>query len=116
MRHQVLYDVLAERRYRAGEDIELSPEEARPLIDVGAIRARSPETTNTPPEGGEEQSREAALLAAIAGLEKGNPDHWIRGGAPQIAALETATGLENVSAVERDAAWAQHQAASGDGA
>ena len=60
-------------------------------------------------KGGKEPSREAALLAAIAGLEEGNSDHWTKSGKPEVRALEAAAGFKDISAAERDAAWAAHR-------
>ena len=101
--------------YEAGAAIALPETEAAPLIAVGVIMAEAPETTERPPEGGEGQGREAALLAAIDGLEKGNPDHWTKAGKPEVRALEAATDLGNITAAERDDAWAAYRAARGDG-
>ncbi len=100
--------------YEAGAAIALPETEAAPLIAVGVIMAEAPETTERPPEGGEGQGREAALLAAIAGLEKGNPDHWTRDGKPEVRALRAATGLGDIGAAERDAAWDAHPLTTGD--
>ena len=61
-----------------------------------------------------QDDRRAQLLAAIAGLEEGNPDHWTRSGKPEVRALEGATGLKNLSAAERDTVWAAYQEQAGD--
>lgn len=54
-----------------------------------------------------EIDRQSALIAAIAELEEGNAEHFNKDGStPAIAALEAATGLEDVTASERDAAHA----------
>lgn len=58
-----------------------------------------------------EVSRQKKLIAAIAGLDPENRDHWIADGRPSTKAIEAATGLEEVSAAERDAAWVEFEKA-----
>ena len=55
--------------------------------------------------------REARLIAAIGGLEEGNEAHWTTSGKPEVRALRAATGLDDVSAAERDAVWGEFQRA-----
>ena len=62
-----------------------------------------------------QDDRRARLLAAIAGFEEGNPDHWTRSGKPEVRALEAATGLKNLTAAERDAVWVAYQEQLADG-
>ena len=100
--------------------------------DVAALAAPPPEGVDPPPapEPGEEEpasqgadpapgpeagageppSRHDRLIVAIADLTPGRADHWTRTGKPEVAALRAATGLDAVTAAERDAAWAAHQA------
>ena len=52
-----------------------------------------------------EVDRQSRLTVAISGLEHGNSDHWTDTGKPRVDALEAATGLQDVTAAERDAAW-----------
>ena len=56
--------------------------------------------------------RRQELLAAIGALEYGNEAHWTKSGAPEVRALREATGLDDISAAERDAVWEQFQAAA----
>lgn len=63
----------------------------------------------------QELSREEKLVAACAGLDPKNPDHWLSDGTtPSIEALEAATGLEDVSAAERTAAHNEHVKREGE--
>ena len=67
---------------------------AQAVESVAAERRPDPEPT-----------RQDRLIAGIAGLDPKNPDHWLSDGTtPSTKALEAATGLEDVSAAERDAA------------
>ena len=67
------------------------------------------------PKVDNEVDRQEKLIAAIAGLEEGNEAHWTESGAPKVSALEAATGLADVTAAERDAAWEEYRAAKEDG-
>lgn len=60
-------------------------------------------------EIGAAAGRRSRLVAAVAGLDPDNPDHFIRSGKPGVRALEAASGLTKVSAAERDAAWEDHR-------
>lgn len=58
----------------------------------------------------------AELLAAACGqldADKENRKHWTVSGAPQIKALEEISGLTDVTAAERDAAFATVKGADG---
>lgn len=52
-----------------------------------------------------EPTRHEKLVAGIGELEEGNEDHWTKDKRPQVSALEVATGLDDVSSDERDAAF-----------
>lgn len=60
-------------------------------------------------EIGAAAGRRSRLVAAAAGLDPDNPDHFTRSGKPGVRALGAASGLTNVSAAERDAAWEDHR-------
>ena len=60
--------------------------------------------------GSQQTDRKALLAGAIAALEPDNDDHWTSTGKPEIRALGAVSGLEGISAAERDAAWAAVQA------
>ena len=66
------------------------------------------------PEDAPAGDRAAALAASIAGLTPGEEGHWTKSGKPEVWALEAATGLKDISAAERDAAWDAHRAAHGE--
>jgi len=51
-------------------------------------------------------ARTAQLIAAIGDLRADDPDHWTTSGKPKTEALAAASGLDEVSAAERDDAWA----------
>ena len=50
-----------------------------------------------------------AALAGIAKLDPENPKHWTKGGKPDIAALEQASGVSGINAEIRDQLWTLHQ-------
>ena len=77
------------------------------LLAAGAI---APEEGAAP----DADDRMARLAAAIDALEPGREDHWTRDGRPEVRALREASGLADVTAAERDAAWADVQAAGAD--
>ena len=60
-------------------------------------------------------ARAEQLLGAIEGLEEGNADHWTKSGKPDVRALEAVTGFTDLTAAERDAAWALYREQAGDG-
>ena len=68
------------------------------------------------PAGGDadaDADRAARLLAAITLLKPDNSEHWTASGKPRTEALEAVSGLESVSAAERDAAWQNYLAGNG---
>ena len=75
------------------------------------------------PAGGDadaDADRAARLIAAIGALAADKPQerqenlkYWTASGKPKTEALEAASGLDNVSAVERDAAWQNYLAGNG---
>ena len=87
----------------------MTPEE----IDV-ALGLAEPQTPAA--EGGGGRERKQLIAAAAAALDPENPDHWNADGTtPSIKALEAATGLDDISADERDEAHAAVLAAQGGG-
>lgn len=104
-------------RYGVGEPVEMTERQAAPLLEIGALRepkggADAARGTGEPPADAE---RHARLVAAIAELDPENEAHFTKGGKPECDALATVSGIESVSAKERDAAWAEYQAQQAGG-
>ena len=97
------------RRIAPGAAAALPAGTARDLIEGGAA-----ELADAPADAATGDDRRSAILAAIAGLEPGDPGHWTRSGKPEIRALAAASGLADITAGERDAAWRTHQTHGGD--
>lgn len=96
-------DVATVKRLKEEQMLEVS--ETRPDDYV--------EPTNTPQVGegvSDEAARLAAIKDAIGKLDVDNAALWTKGGMPQTVAIEEITGFP-VSADERNAAWAEIQAA-----
>lgn len=100
-------------RIAPGAVVELDEAEAAGLIEAGAVE---PAETTPPSPGGDdrplspESGREPSLTDAIAGMDPLDAAAWTKSGAPQLAALRAAAGRD-VTAAERDEAWAAHLAA-----
>ena len=101
-----------------GEIIELTDDAAEPLLALGRISvpASDPVPSNVvslgdakkkPSDSEQEPSdpdeRQAAILAAIDGLDKDDGNLWLKSGAPDTRALSEALGWK-VTAAERDEA------------
>lgn len=84
------------------ESIELSVEEAAPLLSFGAI-SEAKEVESPAPS--------TELMDAIAQLDADNKEHWTADGKPDIKAL-SAILARKVSADERDNAWSTAQLSS----
>jgi len=97
-----------DRDVEPGETVETFDAHGGVLISLGFVEAIEG-------AGSEDPDRLARIVAAIGELEEGNPDHWTNSGKPECRALEAATGLDRVSAAERNAAWQEHLAAKEDG-
>lgn len=102
----------AGRRWPAGATVvaasEFSADQLAALIDdPSLVVVASP----TPPSA---EGRAATLLDAVRQLtEKAPRDDadWLKSGKPRVEAIESVTGLPDVTGAERDAAWDAHQAA-----
>lgn len=99
----------------------LTPEDLLDLIDPmnptseaekpgGGASQEAPAGETDKPEEVITLTREQHLVAQCQQIDPGNPELWTKGGKPQVAALEAATGLADISAKERDAAWEKFQA------
>ena len=119
MEHSSAYRVLSPlqvARVRHEPGVEIAPAlaaaEIARLVAAGVIEAVAPtgdtDSGDALPEGGAGEGRVARLRAAIAGLTPGDPDHWTRDGRPEVRALRAASGLADITAGERDAAWAAY--------
>ena len=111
------YEVLSELHhdgavYLPGSVVELDDDAAQALLDVDVIAHSTRERDDPPsPDGG---GRLAAIRGAIRTLPVSDPALWTKSGAPQVSAVEHVLG-EDITAAERDAAWArvQREAAAG---
>ena len=90
--------------YSPGDDITLGESQVQDLIADGVIAA---------PAGGDKEQpadtdtdRQAAIVEAIGKLDPENPDHYTKSGKPDIAVLGSLTGFDDITAAERDAAFA----------
>ena len=92
------------------QDLELEPEQAAPAVASGSLVPVSVASTSRPAI---EAERLAEIRSAIDRLEPGRKAHWTTDGRPEVAALKK-TGLEDVTAEERDLAWETIQAGVGD--
>lgn len=91
-------------KYAVGDSIEVDAETAQRLIASRSIDA-TPEAPSAPEAPVNAAERLAAIAGAISTLDKQNAKLWTSGGKPQVSAIETVIGWQ-VSAGERDAAWA----------
>ena len=65
---------------------------------------------DVPPVEPPAPTREQVIQDGIAALDTANPDNWMQSGAPNLAALKESSGLSDVTATERDEAWAAFMA------
>lgn len=78
---------------------EVSAEDAKVLVDIGKAEwATSQEPSGPVPV--------PEIVEAIGRLNKNNPDHFTKGGVPQVKAIEAQLGGRQITAKERDAALA----------
>lgn len=95
------------QEYAVGKPIDLEDKEAEDLRAIGAISEAVADKNLAPTD---EVERIAAIVAAIGQLDAANTALWTGGGAPKTDGLTAITGWP-VVAKERDAAWAQINAA-----
>lgn len=69
-------------------------------------RLEVPEGTAPPPASEAAEERGLRLVDAARGIDPQAAGDWTSAGVPTVAALERVTGLTDVTAAERDAAWA----------
>ena len=87
-------------RYEEGEALELNFAEARSLGE--AVSASAPEDAGPAGVG--------SVVAAIGELDPDDAGSWTKSGKPELKALEALLGAD-LTAAERDEAWAAFQAA-----
>ena len=68
------------------------------------VRAVSRAAPPAPRRAAPAPTREERILAAMAGLDPFNPEHYTKKGTPRADAVNDASGLETTAA-ERAAAW-----------
>ena len=93
-------------------DRALAALRAAPAGEVREFLKRLSEDPKIRAEIGFAAGRRFRLVAAVAGLDPDNPDHFTRSGKPEVRALEAASGLTDVGAAERDAAWKDYRQAA----
>jgi len=97
-----------------GGSCEVGDAEAKALIDRQPHDGREEDAG----DAGADADRRAQILAAIRDLLEADPDRadesaWTKSGKPDVKALESLIGSP-VSAAERDAAWHEVSADSGE--
>ena len=101
-------------RYEVGEVLEAGPEDMAQLLSLGIV-AEAADGGESPPDAPEPGSRAAAVDAAVAAMAADDPrvpEHWTAGGKPDVRTLRVRSGLADLSAQERDEAWARREAAA----
>lgn len=91
--------------------LEIADGEVESLTRLGVIgepEQIAPAAPAAPngPAASDADTRTAAIVAAIGALDKADATLWVASGAPNTKAIAAVTGFD-VSAAERDAAWAQ---------
>lgn len=84
--------------YLPGDTLELSGREAAQLLEVNAVEDAEEDADGT--------SRQALLADAVGEL---SGDDFTSSGKPKVSSLERVTGLEGITAAERDKAIASRQ-------
>ena len=93
--------------YLPGEAVELTREAAAPLLADGVVTkgaTAGAREKDPPPPRPEGEALQAAIRAAIEGLDLADKSTWTKGGKPEVKALEARLGFD-ISAAERDEAW-----------
>ncbi|MDE2670128.1 MAG: hypothetical protein OXI51_10790 [Chloroflexota bacterium] len=115
---RALEPIGADRRYEPGERIDpaaagLTGANVRQLVEAGAAEyadnpPKSPAEPSGPAagEGAEGTGRQASISAAAAALDRSDATLFTAAGKPTLAALRGAGAPADVTAAERDAAWA----------
>lgn len=94
------------KRYEIGASVDLADDQAALLLAVNAVSGPTGDAAPDVPADAKE--RLAAITAAIGQIDPNNPDLWLKDGKPDAAAISDILGWQ-VSAAERNAAWAAMQ-------
>ena len=106
---------------------EFDPEQLEQLrddpgIDVIPCGPDGPEEADAPAGASEvramslDEARRELIAAGVRGLDPAKKELWTAAGAPAVDALEDVTGLADIAAAERDAAWDAHAKSGAVGA
>jgi hypothetical protein len=99
------------KEYGVGEPIDLEDKEAEDLLAVKAIeRGAVSAAGNTLTAPADDAERIVAIVSAIGQLDANDKALWAKSGAPKTEPIAAITGWP-VAAADRDAAWAQINAA-----
>lgn len=91
--------------YAIGGTIDLTAEQAAPLLAIGTLEeAPAAQASTAPPE--DDATRLAAIKDAILALDTADKSMWLNDGRPDTKAIAAVTGWP-VSAADRNAAWAE---------
>lgn len=110
--HHEVVEALAARVALLEAEPAGTPEIHRQAIEALERRVDVLEGTAPPPASPSREERYARILEAVGQLDRADGGDWTASGVPAVAALERLSGLTDVTAAERDAAWAAVQ--SGD--
>jgi hypothetical protein len=94
------------RRYEAGNTIDLEDTESQVLLALKAIEGPSGDVA--PIEPTDPKERLAAITGAIGQIDPNNQDLWLKDGKPSSEAIVAVLGW-TISAAERNVAWAALQ-------
>lgn len=105
--YKALEPITLDREYRPGDTFEADESDVagKDVVDLGAVASNNANAAPT-----DEAERIAAIVAAIGNLNVDNGALWSKNGTPKTEAISEVTGWP-VAAKERDAAWAQINAA-----
>lgn len=94
---------------------EIEQLKAEPMLIVEEVEVAAGKSAKAPDSGGKrsEPTREDTIRTAMRNLDRETqPDRFTGSGKPKTEALQELTGLETVTARERDTLWAEIEAAT----
>ena len=95
----------ARTRWSAEEIEQLKAEPMLIVEEVDVAAPKAPKDPAEPPNA--EVERQHRIRAVMRKLDRGQKEHFTASGKPKAETLEEMTGLEAISAKERDALWAE---------